>query len=83
MRNLLPFPTTYLWETAFSQLLILQNKYRNKLDEEDDLRCAISTTEPRIELLAKKTTIQGVSLRSVHKHILHNGVKLFVQIIWN
>ena len=58
IRNLLPFPKTYLCETAFSQLLILKNKYRNKLDLEDDLRCAISTTEPRIELLAKKLQYQ-------------------------
>jgi hypothetical protein len=54
IKNLLAFPTTYLCETAFSQLLILKNKYRNKLDVEHDLRCAISTTEHRIELLAKK-----------------------------
>ena len=27
IRNLLPFPTTYLCETAFSQLLVLKKKY--------------------------------------------------------
>ena len=54
IRNLLPFPTTYLCETAFSQLLIIKNKYRNKLNVEDDLRCGISEPEPRRELLAKK-----------------------------
>ncbi|XP_068226334.1 zinc finger BED domain-containing protein 5-like [Palaemon carinicauda] len=58
IRNLLPFPTTYLCEAAFSQLLILKNKYRNQLNVEDDLRCAISTKEPRIELLAKKLQYQ-------------------------
>ena len=31
IRNLLPFPTTYLCEEAFSQHLILKNKYRNYL----------------------------------------------------
>lgn len=58
LRNLLPFPTTYLCETAFSQLLHLKSKYRNKLNVEDDLRCAISTTENRIKLLAEKLQYQ-------------------------
>ncbi|XP_068234181.1 zinc finger BED domain-containing protein 5-like [Palaemon carinicauda] len=58
IRNLLPFPTTYLCEAAFSQFLILKNKCRNQLNVEDNLRCAISTTEPRIELLEKKLQYQ-------------------------
>ena len=58
IRDLLPFPTTCLCEAAFSQLFILKNKYRNQLNVEDDLRCAISTTEPRIQLLAKKPQFQ-------------------------
>ena len=58
IRNLLPFPTTYLCETAFSQLLIIKNKYRNKLNLEDDFRCAISTTVPRIKLLSEKMQYQ-------------------------
>ena len=58
IRNLLPYQTTYLCEEAFSQLLILKNKYRSKLNVEEDLRCAITTTEPRIELLAKNLQYQ-------------------------
>ena len=58
IRNLLRFPITYLCKAAFSQLLILKNKYRNPLNVEDDLRCAITTTEPRIQLLAKKLQCQ-------------------------
>ncbi len=58
IRNLLPFPTTYLCETAFSQLLIIKNKNRNKLNVEEDLRCALSITSPRINLLSKKLQYQ-------------------------
>ena len=39
--NLLPFPTIYLCETAFPQLLLIKN--RNKLKVEKVLRCALST----------------------------------------
>ena len=55
LRTLIPFPTTYLCENAFSTLMTIKTKKRNRLNVEDDLRCAISTTKPKIkELVLKK-----------------------------
>ncbi|XP_039175589.1 SCAN domain-containing protein 3-like [Crotalus tigris] len=53
LRLLLPFPTTYLCETGFSSLLVIESKYRNRLVVEDDLRCALAKTAPRISDLVK------------------------------
>ena len=43
LRKLLPFATTYLWESSFSTLLQIKTSTRNRLKVEDDLRCALST----------------------------------------
>ena len=60
LRQLIPFSSTYLCEQAFSSLVGLKSKERNKLkDVEADLRCAISQTEPRIESLAAKKQAQS------------------------
>ncbi|XP_045114813.1 protein FAM200A-like [Portunus trituberculatus] len=54
VRVLLPFASTYLCESGFSSLLAIKTKSRNKLSVEDDLRCALAATEPRIhELVAQ------------------------------
>ena len=51
LRILTMFGSTYLCETAFSMLTAIKTKYRN----EDDLRCALSNIQPRIQgLVAKK-----------------------------
>ena len=54
IRLLMPFLSTWLCEAGFSALLGITNKARNKLIVEPDLRCALSTTEPRIDKLATK-----------------------------
>ncbi|XP_068225681.1 zinc finger BED domain-containing protein 5-like [Palaemon carinicauda] len=55
LRVLTMFGSTYLCETAFSTLTAIKTKYRNRLDVEDDLRCALSNIKPRIQdLLSKK-----------------------------
>lgn len=51
---LLPFPTTYLCKTGFSSLLVIKSKYRSRLVAEDDLRCAVTKTVPRISDLVRK-----------------------------
>lgn len=53
---LLPFPTTYLAETAFSALTSIKNKYRNRLQNIDAaLRIALSKSiEARIEKLVNE-----------------------------
>ena len=54
LRKLLPFATTYLCESSFSTLLQIKTSTRNRLKVEDDLRCALSTTEPVIRDLVKQ-----------------------------
>ena len=48
---LLPFGTTYLCEMTFSALSYIKNKYRLRLEVEDDFRVAVSHIKPRIGLL--------------------------------
>ena len=52
-RHLLPFSSTYSCEAAFSQLLHIKTKYRNRLEVKHDLRCALSETKPRIKKLVE------------------------------
>ena len=54
LKNMLPFPTTYLCESGFSTLLQIKTSSRNKLKVEDDLRCALANTEPEIQELVKE-----------------------------
>ena len=54
LSEILPFPTTYLCETGFSSLLVIESKYRSRLVAENNLRCALAKTAPRISDLARK-----------------------------
>ena len=47
--TLLPFSSTYLCESGFSALVSMETKFRNKLEYKADLRCALSSTKPRIK----------------------------------
>jgi len=58
LRLLIPFSTTYLCEAGFSSAVVIKAKARNKLGLEDDLRCALSTINPRIEMLNKRKSLQ-------------------------
>ncbi|XP_039178217.1 SCAN domain-containing protein 3-like [Crotalus tigris] len=58
LRLLLPFPTTYLCETGFSSLLVIKSNYRSRLVVEEDLRCALAKTAPRISDLVRKKQSQ-------------------------
>ena len=49
IHTLLPFSSTYLCESGFSALVSMKTKFRNKLKCEADLRCALSSTKPRIK----------------------------------
>lgn len=57
-RILIPFASTYLCESGFSTLLQIKKKERSRLDVEDDMRCALSKTLPRIALLARSKQSQ-------------------------
>ena len=54
MNALLPFGTTYLCEMTFSALSYIKNKYRSRLEVENDLRVAVSHIKHRIGLLCFK-----------------------------
>ena len=49
---IMPFASTYPSETGFSALVHIQSKARNQLNIEDDMRLAISKTQPHISKLA-------------------------------
>ncbi|XP_046987716.1 SCAN domain-containing protein 3-like [Schistocerca americana] len=49
----LPFSSTYLCERAFSEIVAIKNKLRSKLSIANDLRCAVSAIQPRIQNLVK------------------------------
>ena len=53
LKILLPFSSTYLCESGFSSLVFIKNKYRNRLDCESDMICALSAIEPQFEYLAR------------------------------
>ena len=54
IQGILPFVSAYLCESGFSALLQMKTKQRKKLDVENDARCALSNTFPRIHELSKK-----------------------------
>lgn len=58
-RVLLPFASTYLCESGFSTLLHIKTKARNRLNVEDDMRLALTNTEPRIMKLVAQMQIQS------------------------
>ena len=45
---LLPFVSTYRCEAGFSAMKCIKTDKRSKLEVEDDMRVAISITEPRM-----------------------------------
>lgn len=58
LRQLMGFSTTYLCERAFSTLVYLKNKYRNKLNVESDLRLKLSSFVPEIDSLVQDKQCQ-------------------------
>ena len=57
LKILIPFSSTYLCESGFSTLVVIKSKARNRLDAQADMRCALSHTDPRIDLLVSKKQI--------------------------
>jgi len=51
VNQLIPFPSTYLCESAFSSLIYLKNKYRSKLKVESNLRLSLTKIVPNIDEL--------------------------------
>ena len=57
-QGILPFVSTYLCESGLSTLLQMKTKQRNRLDVENDVRCALFNTFLRIHELSKKKQSQ-------------------------
>ena len=51
LKYLMPFQSTYLCESTFSDLLTIKTKKRNKLDVENDLRLKVTNISPNIDSL--------------------------------
>lgn len=58
-RFILPFAMTYLSETAFSALVTIKTKARNRLDVHSDFRLAVTKVTPDIESLAQEIQSQS------------------------
>ena len=58
LRSLLPFILTYLSESGFSTMLLIKTAHTKRLELEDDIRCALSETSPRMEDLLKNKQCQ-------------------------
>jgi len=57
---LLSFPTTYLCEAGFSILVVINTKYRNRLDAQHDMLCVLAMNiHPNIEELFEYVQRQG------------------------
>ena len=50
----IPFPTTYLCEAAMSAQVNIKTTYRNRLRVTNDMRVALSNTNPRFDELVSK-----------------------------
>ncbi len=51
LKVLIPFATTYECESAFSTLLTIKTKARNRLCATNDMRVALAQTKPNQEAL--------------------------------
>ena len=51
LKLLMPFPSTYLCEAAFSSMLVIKTKARNRLHVEEGLSCCLAVTQSRIQKL--------------------------------
>ena len=49
LSTLIPFATTYLCESEFSNLLSIKTKPKNRLNAQANIRIAISNTIPRFK----------------------------------
>uniref|UniRef100_A0A834RDR4 Zinc finger BED domain-containing protein 5 n=1 Tax=Sarcoptes scabiei TaxID=52283 RepID=A0A834RDR4_SARSC len=54
-RTLIPFASSFLCETGFAALAEIKNKYRSKLNVEQDMRVAISNYVPTFEKLCTES----------------------------
>jgi hypothetical protein len=46
---LIPFATSYLCEAGFSEVAVMKSKHRANINEEKEMRVAVSSLIPRFE----------------------------------
>lgn len=51
LRIFIPFATSYLCEAGFSAVAVIKNKYRSRINVEQEMRVAVSSLIPRFEKL--------------------------------
>ncbi|KAL4104409.1 hypothetical protein QTP88_019710 [Uroleucon formosanum] len=59
LQFLIPFISTYLCENTFSHLLYTKNKYRRRLNVENNLRLQVSNLEPDIDVIVRSKQQQS------------------------
>ena len=60
IKVLLPFCIMFLCETGFSTLVQIKTKARNRLNVKDGMRCALSSTNPKIDVLVNNVQQQAL-----------------------
>ena len=53
LKIIIPFPSSYLCEMGFSAVAFIEDKYRNRLDEEHPIHLALSDFEPPFQKLVE------------------------------
>ena len=69
LRLLLPFVLTYLCESGFSTMLLIKTAHRNRLELEDDIRCALSEIFPRIDTLPRANNVKRLTELNLNKNV--------------
>ena len=65
IRKTIPFLTTYFCKSGFSAMMYMKNKHRSRLQLEDNLRVALSKTEPSFErVVMMKPQQKSIKLRN-------------------
>jgi hypothetical protein len=59
LQLLIPFVSTYLCENTFSHLLYTKNKYRSRLNVENNLRLKVSNLKPDIDVIVRSKQPQS------------------------
>ena len=82
LKKLLPFSSTWLCESTFSTLLNIKTKQWNRLEIEQDIRCSLSSREPRIKNLVANVHCAGTSF-SLKSKWLSTILSIFVSQFHN
>nr|CAI5848128.1 unnamed protein product [Callosobruchus analis] len=74
-KTLVQFSSTYLCQAGFSAIVSIRTKQQNRRNTENDLRVALSSTQPRMDLIVKNKQSFHVSFILHFKSFLPNNFK--------